>query len=400
MTHSGRKGLGRVLAFLYLAGSYVLAQQSDPNLLQRYFEEGEKALSEHRYDEAERAYEKLRQLDPGTAEVHARLGLIYFQEGKFEQAVATLRQAIILKPNLPKADTLLAMSLSEMGRYSEALPGLEKGFRQSADPPIKRRCGLLLEKAYTGLRRDNEAVAVALELNRLHPDDPEILYQTGRLFGNFAYVTMQKLSEVAPTSPWMRLATGEMHESQAHYDLAISNYRQVLALNPHRPGIHYRLGRVLLARAQTTSSAEDTAQALREFEQELQLDPTNANAAYELGEIHRKSGERAKAREFFEIALKYYPDFEEARVGLGRVLIALGKPDLALPHLQKAVSLNPEDTVCYFHLSQVYKALGNVQEQQKALAELQRLRSQKEREERSLIKGALSPRDVTKQDLD
>jgi len=41
-----------------------------------------------------------------------------------------------------------------------------------------------------------------------------------------------------------------------------------------------------------------------------------------------------------------------------------------------------------------------VAEQQKALAEFQRRRSQREREERSLIKGALSPREVTKQELD
>jgi tetratricopeptide (TPR) repeat protein len=400
MVHPGGKVLLTVSMILCLSGSSLLAQQPDTSLIQRYSEEAQRALGEQRYADAEKAYEKLRELEPGTAEVHANLGLIYFQEKKFEQAVPTLRRALKLKPSLSKADTLLAISLSELGQYTEALPGLEKGFRRSTDPAVKRMCGLQLERAYTGLRRDSKAVEVALELNRLYPDDPEVLYHTGRLFGNFAYLTVQKLQEAAPTSIWMRLTAGDIYESQEHYDLAISEYRRVLALDPHRPGIHLRLGRVLLARSQTTNSAEDRAEALKEFEQELQLDPTNANAAYELGEIHRKSGQRDKAETFFETALKYYPDFEEAQVGLSRVLIALGKPDLALPHLRKAVSLNPEDAVCYFHLSQVYRALGNVTEQQKALAEFQRLRSQREREERSLIKRALSPREVTKQELD
>jgi len=400
MVHPGGKVLLTVSMILCLSGSSLLAQQPDTSLIQRYSEEAQRALGEQRYADAEKAYEKLRELEPGTAEVHANLGLIYFQEKKFEQAVPTLRRALKLKPSLSKADTLLAISLSELGQYTEALPGLEKGFRRSTDPAVKRMCGLQLERAYTGLRRDSKAVEVALELNRLYPDDPEVLYHTGRLFGNFAYLTVQKLQEAAPTSIWMRLTAGDIYESQEHYDLAISEYRRVLALDPHRPGIHLRLGRVLLARSQTTNSAEDRAEALKEFEQELQLDPTNANAAYELGEIHRKSGQRDKAETFFETALKYYPDFEEAQVGLSRVLIALGKPDLALPHLRKAVSLNPEDAVCYFHLAQVYRALGNVTEQQKALAEFQRLRSQREREERSLIKRALSPREVTKQELD
>jgi tetratricopeptide (TPR) repeat protein len=400
MVHPGGKVLLTVSMILRLSGSSLLAQQPDTSLIQRYSEEAQRALGEQRYADAEKAYEKLRELEPGTAEVHANLGALYFQEKKFTQAVASLRQALKLKPNLAKADTLLAISLSELGQYTEALPGLEKGFRRSTDPAVKRMCGLQLERAYTGLRRDSKAVEVALELNRLYPDDPEVLYHTGRLFGNFAYLTVQKLQEVAPTSVWMRLTAGDIYESQEHYDLAISEYRQVLALDPHRPGIHFRLGRALLARSQPTNSAEGRAEAMREFEQELQLDPTNANAAYELGEIHRKAGQRDKAEEFFETALKYYPDFEEAQVGLSRVLIALGKPDLALPHLRKAVSLNPEDSVCYYHLFQVHKALGNVTEQQKALAEFQRLRSQREREERSLIKGALSPREVTKQELD
>lgn len=42
-------------------------------------------------------------------------------------------------------------------------------------------CGLELERAYTGLKRDSKAVEVAMELNRLYPDDPEILYQTGKV---------------------------------------------------------------------------------------------------------------------------------------------------------------------------------------------------------------------------
>ena len=59
----------------------------------------------------------LRQLTRG-GEVHARLGLIYFQQGKFAEAIAPLREALRLKPALPKVDALLAMSLSEIGRMT------------------------------------------------------------------------------------------------------------------------------------------------------------------------------------------------------------------------------------------------------------------------------------------
>ena len=383
----------RVLILLCLSALPLLGQQPNPVLLQRYFEEGERALAEGRYGDAEKAYAKLRELNPEVAEVHVKLGLIYFQQGKFVQAVPALSKALKLKPALPNADILLAMSLSELGRYGEALPGLEKGFRRSADPALKRLAGLQLQRAYTGLQKDNRAVEVALELNRLYPDDPEILYHGSRLYANFAYLMLRKLSEVAPTSVWRRQASGETFESQGQHELAIREYRAVLALDSSRPGIHFRLGRTLLARGQPELQSE----ALREFEQELKLDPTNGNAAYEAAEIYRRSGQLDSAAKFFEVALKNDAHFEEAQIGLGRVLLTQGKPELALPHLQKAVSLNPSNEVSQYQLSQAYRALGRTAEQQKALMEFQRLRAEKATRD---AKADLSPREVTKQELD
>ncbi len=386
----------RILAFLFLAASAALPQQTGPDR-QRLFDRGERALAEGRYPEAEAAYEELRRLEPGMPEVYGRLGLIYYQQKKYPEAVPVLRQALKLKPSLPNTDVLLAMSLSELGRYSEALPGLEKGFRRPADAVLKRMTGLELQRTYTGLHRDGKAVEVALELSRLYPDDPEILYHTGRLYGNYAYLNIVRLSKVAPDSVWAHQAVGEAYESEGNYELAVQEYRQVLALDPAHPGIHYRVGRSLLLQGKKTTAPDQTVpEALREFERELLLDPTNANAAYELGEAYRKAGEFEKSRQFFESALKHYPDFEEAHLGLGRLLFALGKPDAALPHLRQAAALNPENDVAQYQLSQVYGALGQSEAQQKAFAEFRRLQTRKA----SQPKDLLSPREVTKQEMD
>src|SRR6266436_5526852 len=149
---------------LVIFASVGAAQTSNSRELERYAEIGQKALEEGRYPEAEAAFEKLRELSPGTAEVHANLGAIYFQEKKFDKAVGALRQALKLKANLPRSESLLVMSLSELGRYSEATPGLEKCFRRSTDPELKRMCGLQLLRADTGLKQENKSVVLSLEL--------------------------------------------------------------------------------------------------------------------------------------------------------------------------------------------------------------------------------------------
>ena len=383
-------------ALLALMGPSLRGQHPDTSLLERHFQEGQKALAEGRYAEAANAFEKLRKLAPEAAEVHAALGMSYFQQGKFSETVAVLRQALKLNPKLGNIDILLAMSLSELGKYEQALPGLENGFRNSSDAALKRSAGLRLQRAYTGLQRDREALEVTLELSRLYPEDPEVLYHTGRVSANFAYLTMRKLSDTAPDSVWMHQTAGEAFESQGQHEIAIAEYRKVLSLDPGRLGIHFRLGRSLLSLPRQPNSK---AEALREFELELQLDPTNANAAYEAAEIRRKLEEFPQARQLFEMAVRYYPDFEEARVGLAKVLISLGKPDEALPHLEKALSLNPRSEVAHYRLSQVHKALGNAVGQRKALAEFQRLRSQKSRQQDSPRENFF-PSEVTKQELD
>jgi predicted Zn-dependent protease len=61
------------------------------------------------------------------------------------------------------------------------------------------------------------------------------------------------------------------------------------------------------------------------------------------------------------------------------------------------VKRNPENEVAHYQLAQAYRALGKTAEQEKALAEFNRLRSSAEQR-----RAAVPPnkRDVTRQDAD
>ena len=365
----------RLLTVALLAfGAAAYAQQSSgtsPDLLQQYFEQGQRAIIENRYPEASQAFEKAVKLGPDIAELHASLGFSYFQQGRYADAIPTLKKALAMKPELPNVGILLAASLSELGHFAEALPGLEDAFQGIGDPALKRLTGLQLQRSYTGLARDREAVAVALELTRLYPEDPEVLYQTSRLFGNFAFLTVRKLSRTAPDSIWTSQAAGEAHEAEGRFQRAIAEYRKVLDRDPHRRGIHYKLGRALLSSSQDPAAVK---QAGGEFELELKADPTNANAAYELGEIHRTAGDLERAQALFDQAVEAYPGFEQAQLALGGVFTSLGKPELALAHLRTAISINDENEVSYYRLGQAHRALGQTAEMRQALNNFQRLR--------------------------
>jgi len=172
----------------------------------------------------------------------------------------------------------------------------------------------------------------------------------------------------------------------------------VLRLAPERPGAHFRIGRVLLAQSQQQGADASglITQARQQFEAELHRDPTNANAAYELGELQRKAGELDRAVESFGAAVRSDPGFAEALVGLGRTLTALNRGAEAVPVLERATTLDPENDVAFYQLSQAYGAVGNTTAQQTALATFQRLRATRRGEGDAL--GPVRP-DVTRQEL-
>lgn len=142
--------------------------------------------------------------------------------------------------------------------------------------------------------------------------------------------------------------------------------------------------------------SEGAEEVANEFKQELQLDPTNANAAYELGELNRRFERYEEAKELFTKVVNYDPMFEEAEIGLGRTLMALSKPDQALPHLRRAIALNSENEVSFYQLSQAHRQLGNTVEQKKALAEFTRLRNTRETRKVQTV----PPSPVTKQQIE
>ncbi|MDE3188762.1 MAG: tetratricopeptide repeat protein [Acidobacteriota bacterium] len=351
------------------------AQAGSDDAAAQYAAAGQQALAQGRYAEAQTNFEKLARLAPDVAEVHATLAAIYFKQRQYELAVQQVKTAQKLKPSLPRLDNLLGLSLAELGQFQAALPPLEKCFHQTEDPSAKRMCGLQLLRAYTGLGRDSDAVETSLALNKLYPDDPEVLYHTGRIYGNFAYIVMERLHDKAAGSVWMLQAQGEANESQKNYDAAIIAFNHVLVLDPKRPGIHYRLGRVYLAQFQTSRKPEERDAAMREFAAELAIDPGNGNAGYELANMSADMGNLDAARNQFQQVLKRFPDFEEALVGLGGVELESQKPAAAVPLLERATRLRPDDEVAWYRLAQAERGTGNKEGQAKALAAFRKLHS-------------------------
>jgi len=101
------------------------------------------------------------------------------------------------------------------------------------------------------------------------------------------------------------------------FDLALRHYRAGLAINPDHPGLHGRLG-VLLIRQHRYD------EAAAEFRQALATDPVNAQAHRELGGLAELLHRPEAAMEEYQAALRIEPVDPLSCFRIGRLLLAKG----------------------------------------------------------------------------
>src|SRR6478735_8274021 len=85
---NSRRGSPGALLVLCLSIPSAFAQSTNDELMQKYAEEGQKAMASGHYAEAEKSFVAMEKLQPSIAEIHATLAVIYFTEKKFDKAVA------------------------------------------------------------------------------------------------------------------------------------------------------------------------------------------------------------------------------------------------------------------------------------------------------------------------
>lgn len=355
-------------AALLLAGSSLAraAQQPDAVSIRRYSEEAQQALAHHDAGAALAALEKLARLTPGNASVYANLGAVYYTLGRYAPAAEAFERALRLDPKIPNVSLMLALCNAELGRATQALPVLEAAFRHPPSAEMGRTVGIKLAAVYSSLGQHLKALEVTEALLKRFPNDPELLYRASHLYGDRALETMTQLVGVAPESVWTTLAFGEALEAQKRYDLAVMQYRKVIAKDPAMAGAHYRLGRALLLQSPDSDAARD--EALKEFQQELAVDPRSSAAEYETGEIYRRRGDFGHARDHFARAIQIDPSEEEAQIALARTLVELHEPQEAVTHLRAATRLNPKNEVSHFLLAAAYRTLADSADSEREMA--------------------------------
>jgi len=267
--------------------------------------------------------------------------------------------------DLPAVYIERGIDLASTGHCTEALAILKKAFARVADKKIRYQAAMATAQCGMSVDQEDAVVQSLLLLNREFPSDSKTLYITTRYYSELANRAAQRLLDRAATSAEAQELLAESYQARGEFENATAKYQKILEQYPNQPGVHYQLGRIILAKPLTPESAEE---ARKEFQAELQVNPDSPAAEFMLGDLAWRQQNSEEAIKHFTQATKLDVSLAQPYLGLGIALNGEGKFVEAIESLKKYVALEPADPAGYYQLAIAYARTGNKQEAERQRA--------------------------------
>ncbi len=234
---------------------------------------------------ARRTLERVVSEDSGILDAHQMLGSLAADEKRWDDAVASFRQALALDAEHKASLFGLANAYRRLGRGDEALVGFE---RLLALAPHDSKAALAAADLLAERGERGRAIALLEKLSSGAEAPPIVANQLGELL----------------------VAAGRPKEAQAAFERA-------LAGNAELAQPHFNLGSL-------AEEGGDVAAAIGHYERSIALAPKQFQALFNLGRLVGARGEVARQVELWQAALAANPEFVRGYYYLAKLLMDTG----------------------------------------------------------------------------
>jgi protein O-GlcNAc transferase len=321
--------------------------------------------------QAEQLYLRILQAVPEHAAAHHSLGVLAYQTGRCDLALASIRQAVHLQPTVAGYHSNLGLAYETLGRLGEAIAEYQWAIQLQPDSADAHNN---LANVLRRLGRLDEAVTHCRQALRIRPEYPEAynnlasaLLQLGQT--DEAIVQFRQALQLKPSYPEAHSNLGLALSAKNLLDQAIGHYQQALRLNPDSAEAHNNMGSALVSQGKPAQAEIHCRHALRIrpdyseafnnlgnalqdqrklpaavdcYREALRFNPKSPEAHYNLGNALREMGNLDEAGDWFQKALRLRPQFPFALNNLGNVFLKQGRLDQAIESFQRAVQLEPD----------------------------------------------------------
>jgi protein O-mannosyl-transferase len=264
-------------------------------------------------------YRHSLQVTGGNNFVYGNLGAALIQNGDWDGAIETQREAIRLSPLFVDAHHNLGIALAQKGDQDGAIREYQVALGiNPSDPKLHYNLGLAL--AQKGDR--DAAIRQFQETLRINPADPQARYNLARTLAQ-----------------------------QGSPEAAIQQLREALRQNPNDPDLHISLGVAL-------ANKGDLDAAIREYQAALRLDSRSKDAYNNLGVALVRKGDLQGAVGAFRNALAASPNDLDAHSNLGVALIKTGDLEAGIREFREVLRLSPGDNYARDNLERALAQKG------------------------------------------
>ena len=200
-------------------------------------------------------------------------GLVLYQKGKVDEAIAHYQKALALEPNFANAHYNLGNALFDKGRVDEAMAQFQEALKIQPDFAEAHNN---LGNALLGKGRVDEAMAEIQEALKIQPDFAaahnnlgNALVDKGRV--DEAIAQYQKALNIQPDFAEAHNNLGTVLYQKGQVDEAITHYQKALEIKPNQAQTHNNLGMALAQKGATTG-------AIAQFKEALRFKPDDPNA--------------------------------------------------------------------------------------------------------------------------
>ena len=297
-----------------------------------------------RLDEFNKLIEEVLSMAPGDSDALTLKGLHLIMQENYHQAIELFRRALESNARHTTAQVNLGLALREVDELDEAEAILRKAV--TANP---RSPQALFELAHTLAvkQRNEEALRVLMQLIRSSPNYSRAyiaiagLYRNSDRLDDAIKICQQGLS-TNPQALNIAVLLKDLYWQKEDYTPALHVMGQVCARRGASQDF-IDLGDLAFA-ADKPELAKDA------YEDAIDADAKNWLAYCALAEFHDSQNHAAEAMKNFEIAIRLNPHTQRPYNSMGLLLIKTDKADKAVEAFQQACRCAPDDSTPRYNL--------------------------------------------------
>ena len=289
---------------------YYQAALRDPDNEALILQVSDRLLHRKQYDKVLELLSRAAARPGASGGVYIRLGMVYGQLGKTDQAIAADRIAIKRSPDQLGGYQNLFLSYIQNRQQSDALKVLDAAGRQ---PEVDADFLVSLSELYASYLQQAPSQKDAVK--------PRVM------------AILQRAEKLNPPNPLLKLRLADGYNVLGESDRAAQLYLDLLKKLPDVPFVRERLHSKLAGIYLRSSDRQQAAEQLRAI---VRDDPTNPMAWYYLGYLAYEDKKPTDAADCFSKTVMFLPDFEDAYYELALAQISMDKTTDALATLGKA----------------------------------------------------------------